>query len=704
MDTIFALDIGTRVVLGLVMKKNLTGYEILASARTEHRQRAMYDGQVHDVAEVAKAVKEVKDILEEKTGLTLENVAVAAAGRALKTEKASAAREENYIMHWLQEDVLALEMEAVAEAQKAIEKSIKTKNESSYYCAGYSTVRQSIEDEQLSSIAGQRGKKIEVEVVATFLPRTVVDGLMSVLERAGLKMLSLTLEPIAAGQAAIPPDMRRMNLALVDIGAGTSDIALTNEGVFFSFGMVPMAGDEITEAICAHYLLDFQEGENVKKRMTTDTEFIFSNFFGQEIIIANDEIFEITKPGINELSEKIIKEILALNGKPPQAAILIGGGSLIPNLAECISKKLNMPRNRVGIQIRERLNNIIGDSTLAGADVITSIGIGIIALEDKGLKYYTVTVNGTCVPIFETHVTSVAEALLAGGLNPRLFAGKPGLALLYWVNGDMNVIKGKIGKQAEITVNGEPASLEQKLAPNDVIEFVPGTQGGDPRVQIKDVLEISSDKKIYINGQDHNLTPEIKINGVAVSAEHWIEDEAKIELKEIETLGDLIKYYQLPEMRENRLSIYINGNEQVIHNKIDYYVNGQIENEDYLINDDDDIAYIPKRVNLSQLEYKPEPMRFVVNDEEFLLAPKQSKFYYRGREMNGDELLENGMEIRAVSFEQRPILADILACQLDLENRPENAALLMLVNEKNAEYSTELNRGDRITLTWINGG
>jgi cell division protein FtsA len=573
MDTIFALDIGTRVVLGLVMKKNLTGYEILASARTEHRQRAMYDGQVHDVTEVAKAVIEVKNILEEKTGLTLENVAVAAAGRALKTEKASAVREENFIMHWQQEDVLALEMEAVQEAQKAIEKSIDTAKESAYYCAGYSTVKQSIEDEQLSSIAGQRGKKIAVEVVATFLPRTVVDGLLSVLEKAGLKMLSLTLEPIAAGQAAIPPDMRRMNLALVDIGAGTSDIALTNEGVFFSFGMVPMAGDEITEAICSHYLLDFQEGENVKRRMTTDTEFIFSNFFGQEVITAKDEVLEIIKPGINELSEKIAKEILVLNGKPPQAAILIGGGSLTPDLAQCLSDKLSMPGNRVGIQIRERLANIIGDANLSGSDVITSIGIGIIALEEKGLKYYTVSVNGTCIPIFETHITSVAEALLAAGLNPRLFAGKPGLALLYWVNGDMHVIKGKMGNPADITVNGEPASLESKLAPNDIIEFVPGTKGVDPRVQIKDILELSSEKKVYINGQDYKLVPEITLNGVAVTADHWIEDEAKIELGEIETLGDLIKKYKLPEMRENRLSIYINGTEQVIYNKLDYYVN-----------------------------------------------------------------------------------------------------------------------------------
>lgn len=67
LEPIFALDIGTRMVMGLVMIKNEDQtYEILASAQTEHRQRAMYDGQVHDVDEVARAVDKVKTQLEKR--------------------------------------------------------------------------------------------------------------------------------------------------------------------------------------------------------------------------------------------------------------------------------------------------------------------------------------------------------------------------------------------------------------------------------------------------------------------------------------------------------------------------------------------------------------------------------------------------------------------------------------------------------------
>lgn len=62
-------------------------------------------------------------------------------------------------------------------------------------------------------------------------------------------MDALTLEPIAAIQVLIPKSMRRLNVALVDIGAGTSDIAITNEGTVTAYGMVPKAGDEITESV-----------------------------------------------------------------------------------------------------------------------------------------------------------------------------------------------------------------------------------------------------------------------------------------------------------------------------------------------------------------------------------------------------------------------------------------------------------------------
>ena len=380
----------------------------------------MYDGQVHDVDEVARAVIKVKEILEKKLDEPLKQVAVAAAGRALRTEVAVAERKEPLPVRWEREDVLALEMEAVHCALRQLQ--ISTSDDSqSYHCVGYSPIARWNEGEEISNLIGQRGKVAKVSVIATFLPRTVVDGLVAVLGRVGLEMTSLTLEPIAAGQAAIPMNMRRLNLALVDIGAGTADIALTRNGSFFAYGMVPMAGDEVTEAICAHYLLDFKVGEKVKRELNKKVQLNFTDFLGAKVVVKKEEVLNIIKPVVGKLAESISREILNLNNEVPQAIILIGGGSLTPMLSEMLAETLKIPQNRVGIQIRERLGEIFGEKKLKGPESITPIGIGIAALEGNGLQYYTVSVNSTTVSIFELQLTTVAEALLAAGINRVLF-------------------------------------------------------------------------------------------------------------------------------------------------------------------------------------------------------------------------------------------------------------------------------------------
>ena len=85
-------------------------------------------------------------------------------------------------------------------------------------------------------------------MLATFLPQEVVESLYTVVQGADMEVYSLTLEPIAAINVAIPEQYRLLNIALVDVGAGTSDIAITKNGSIVAYGMIPMAGDELTEA------------------------------------------------------------------------------------------------------------------------------------------------------------------------------------------------------------------------------------------------------------------------------------------------------------------------------------------------------------------------------------------------------------------------------------------------------------------------
>ena len=82
---VFALDIGTRSIIGMLGVPEEDKMKVIAIARAEHSKRAMVDGQIEDIGEVARVAVRVREELEEQSGCRLEQVYVAAAGRALIT-------------------------------------------------------------------------------------------------------------------------------------------------------------------------------------------------------------------------------------------------------------------------------------------------------------------------------------------------------------------------------------------------------------------------------------------------------------------------------------------------------------------------------------------------------------------------------------------------------------------------------------------
>jgi len=699
-EPIFALDIGTRMVMGLVMTKNEEqGYEILASAQTEHRQRAMYDGQVHDVDEVARAVAKVKALLEQKLDFPLKQVAVAAAGRALKTEVAVAEHKGLLPVRWERENVLALEIEAVHQALRQLQSSTGDDLQS-YHCVGYNPIARWNEGEEIANLIGQRGRVAKVSVIATFLPRTVVDGLVAVLGRVDLEMTSLTLEPIAAGQAAIPPNMRRHNLALVDVGAGTADIALTRSGSFFAYGMVPMAGDEVTEEICKHFLLDFKVGEKVKREILKKKQLSFTDFLGAKVVVDQSEVLELIQSVVGKLAENISKEIIKLNDGVPHAIILIGGGSLTPLLCELLAETLGIPQNRVGIQVRDRLGGIHGEKSLKGPETITPIGIGIAALEGNGLQYYTVSVNGTPVPIFALQLTTVAEALLAAGIQPRSFFGKPGSALTFEWNGEMQVIKGTLGSSAELLVNGKPGKLDQSLTAGDEIIFIPGEQGKDAQISVKDILPVQNPKWIFWNGEQERYTPQVFVNNKLVLETDHILDGNKISYVANDDLSNLLKQKGYNHQENEEVEISINGETRMFHLHHEVLVNGNTAEGNIIIKDGDYIEVRKVQLTIGDLKLKPNPITFYINGKEMEYPTQETIITSQGRPVQEDELLIDGMDLRVVGYKQMPIFSDLLPYVKFSDEVPPGSTLTLIVNGQPAEFTTVLRPGDRLTATW----
>ncbi|ACL70189.1 cell division protein FtsA [Halothermothrix orenii] len=564
-DIIFALDIGTRTVIGLVLEYTGFFYEIIASYAIEHENRAMLDGQIHNVEEVARQVRKVKDKLEEELGFSLKKVAIAAAGRALKTATYRQSMEFNTKKLVTREDVQALEFSAVQKAQEELAASDPTANPHDYHFVGYNVIEYTMDDLFIGSLVGQKARKIEVELVSTFLPRVVIESLLTVVNQVGLEVDHLTLEPIAAANVVIPKEMFNFNLALVDIGAGTSDIALTKGGRMIGYAMVPVAGDEITEALAEHYLLDYHIGEKIKREISQgEVEIKIRNFLSQDVVITREEALDILKPHIESLADQICEAIMSINNKPPQAVICIGGGSLIPLLQEELASRLDLPPERVGIRESSDINKVTGTvNGVSSPQAVTPIGIGVTAHQNTNkANFLEVQVNNNIVQLFTLNKPSVTDALLAAEVDIKRINGRPGKGLTCTVNGELKVIKGEMGKPAHILVNGEEANLETPISSGDEIIFEPGQDGKNASGLIGDIVPELKPVEIIVNGNQVKLKPHIYQNGRLVEYDTPIIDGGNIEFKKLQTVRDAVsQILEIPrqELLNHAKTVTFNG-------------------------------------------------------------------------------------------------------------------------------------------------
>ncbi|MEK4246377.1 pilus assembly protein PilM [Psychrobacillus sp. FSL K6-2684] len=535
-STLFALDIGTRSVVGIILEQRNETFHVVDILVEEHKDRAMMDGQIHNVLKVAEVIQSIKEKLEAKHG-PLEKVSVAAAGRALKTEQAEIKMNIKNRPIFSEEDVSRLELSAVQQAQNALVQPDNGNQSSHYYCVGYSVLYYKLDGEEIGSLVDQQGEEASIEVIATFLPRVVVESLISALKRANLEMEALTLEPIAAINVLIPTSMRRLNVALVDIGAGTSDIAITDFGTVVAYGMVPYAGDEITEALSDHYLLDFPLAEKAKRAINTNDYIQVQDILGFEQDIPKEEVIEALKPTITELATEISKEILRLNNnRSPKAVMLVGGGSLTPTITTSLEQALNLPANRVAVRGIDAIQDLTKEEHIPiTPELVTPIGIAIAAKKSP-IQYMSVKVNGQVVRLFELKEMTVGDALLAANISTRKLYGKPGAALSIQLNNQTLHIPGEHGQAALIMVNGMEANTKTIIKNKDTIELLEGKDGNPGVATVRDLLDEASVQTVTFQGVMYIVEPKIYINGASSTIDTPLKERDKVTVETVQTV------------------------------------------------------------------------------------------------------------------------------------------------------------------------
>lgn len=650
---VFGLDIGTRSIVGTVGYRSGNKFIVCTQEVKEHETRSMLDGQIHDIGRVASTIKEVKEACEKNLGCELKQVCIAAAGRVLRTLNTHVDMVFEDERETKSDDISNLMSLGVEKAYKEFGDQQDT--DLKFYCVGYSVVKYYLNKLPIGNLEGHKAKQISADIIATFLPDDVVDGLYRAVELAGLEVANLTLEPIAAISVAIPEKFRMLNIALVDVGAGTSDISITKDGSIIAYGMIPMAGDAMTDIIAQHCLVDFDMAEKIKRDSDTLDTIEYEDIMGLPQTISKAEILEVVKPVVDEEALKVANEIKRLNGdKTVSAVFVVGGGGIITGYTEKLSEELGIVKERVALRGKEVMGNIdfIEADAIKSSLMVTPIGICINYYENNNNLVY-VSFNGKRMKLYDNgHIAVVDVAMQAEFPNDGLFP-KRGKAITYSVNGKSKIAKGELGEAAVITINGKTGDINSPVKMNDKINITESTAGVRARIRIENLPEFKEGLKLKVDGQTLELTRPVFVNGKPVTPDYEIKEDDIIDIH------DACTKEQLLDILESKGNDNI---ENVVADSSEEYIN-ELNNQSEEESDE----------NKELIDSEPESDSITV--------------------------IANGKPV-TLSGKNEYVFVDVIDhIEFDL-TKPQGKNLVTLHNGSRAEYMSVLNNGDVLEIHW----
>ena len=206
---------------------------------------------------------------------------------------------------------------------------------------------------------GMSGMRLEVKVHIVSGAIAAAQNIIKCIKRCGLDVAELVLQPLASSEAVLTRDEKDLGVLLIDIGGGTTDIAIIKNGSIQHTAVVPIAGDQITNDIAVAFRTPMQSAEDIKINYGAATTFMASL---SEIIeipmvdgrepkkITSQALSEVIEPRVKELFELIRNELQRsrMGNAIASGVVITGGSSMMRGMVNLGEKVFNMPV-RIGI-------------------------------------------------------------------------------------------------------------------------------------------------------------------------------------------------------------------------------------------------------------------------------------------------------------------------------------------------------------------
>lgn len=350
--TLTACDIGTSVIKGLTAKKDLVTGELEILGRAEISCFGVRNGEIFKPEEVAKTLVKVKDELSRQSGARIKEVLVNIGGGHLFSIPSqglvSVSRADQRIS---QEDI-----QRALKASQAVNlpsnKEIIEVLPREFIVDGEGGIKDPL---------GLQGIRLEVKVLLICIFSPTLEHLERVFSQAGIRIASAIPTAMAVARSILSLEQKELGALVVDIGAGTTSVAVFEKGDLVNFMVFPIGSAKITDDIAIGLRTEIGTAEKIKrefavlktenkkpkasKKVSGKERADKIDFAEKSLIFSQKFLKDIVEERFNQILSEIQKSLKKISsGEPlPAGVFLTGGGSLLPGLVEFTKQKLKLP-------------------------------------------------------------------------------------------------------------------------------------------------------------------------------------------------------------------------------------------------------------------------------------------------------------------------------------------------------------------------
>lgn len=343
---IVGLDIGTTKICAIVAEVTEDGSANVIGVGSSP-SRGLRKGVVNNIESTVESVKKAVEEAELMAAVQINSVYTGIAG--------------SHISGISSRGVVALKKQEVtrSDVQRAIDSARSLSVIPQDRRVLHVLPREFMVDDQdgIRDPLGMSGSRLEVDVHIITGAVTSAQNLIKSVNRAGLDVIDIILQPLASSEAVLTPEERELGVAMVDLGGGTTDLAIFAEGSIRHTAVLPIGGQHLTTDVAFGLRTPPAEAEKIKIQYGAARVELVSNDALVEVpsvgerparFCSRKEIAQIIEPRVEEIFELVAREITraGYDGMLPAGVVITGGTSMLAGMLEAAERVLDLPCRR----------------------------------------------------------------------------------------------------------------------------------------------------------------------------------------------------------------------------------------------------------------------------------------------------------------------------------------------------------------------